>query len=116
MMKFAERLLPLFAEPIKADRLTVGQCYFSVTYADTEMTIPLIESMVFIGRDLSPGDTDRLYFQEVESYRDGKRLDDAVDGDGTKFFVCSPIECSAVFEFERAIEELMRCSLRRGSG
>jgi hypothetical protein len=115
-MKFAERVLQPFAEPITADRMTVGQCYFSVTYADTEMTIPLIESMVFIGRDLNSGDTGKLYFQDVESYRDGKRLDDAVEGDGTKFFVCSPTECSAVFEFERAIEELMRCSLRRGGG
>ncbi len=113
-MKFGGRDLPPYAEPVKAADLDVGDCYFSVTFADTEMTIPLIESMVFVGRDLEPGDAGLLYFQDVESFREGTQYNDSDEASGVRLFVCSPNECSAIFVFDRALDELLRCAVRRG--
>jgi hypothetical protein len=112
-IKFESRELQPFSQPVSPDQLNVGDHYFSVTFADAGMTIPLIETLVFIGRDLDPGDGHKLHFQDVESYREGKRLETAQEGDGARFFACSPSDCGAIFDFERALEELMRCAIRR---
>lgn len=50
-------------------KFTEGEVYFRVTYPDKHMLYPLVESFVFIGKDLSPEDPrDSWYFQFAESY------------------------------------------------
>jgi hypothetical protein len=40
------------------------------------MLLPIMETWVFLGRHLDPEDVkDRLYFQDLESYRQGIRYD-----------------------------------------
>jgi hypothetical protein len=53
-----------------ATELVIGQPYFLLGYADRDFTLPLIKSLVYIGRDLDPSGPPgtRWYFQDPESY------------------------------------------------
>jgi hypothetical protein len=47
----------------------VGEVYFRVTYPGASMRYPLIESLVFVGKNLSDEDIeDTWYFQFADSY------------------------------------------------
>jgi hypothetical protein len=70
---------------------------------------------VFIGRNLEPGDSGRLYFQDATSYISGIRYEEGGEyGDRgeTKIHVVEE-NAPFVFEFERKLDVLLRCSLRR---
>lgn len=112
-MRFEQRELPPYAEPITADELKEGAVYFSVTYADDRMLIPTVETLVFIGRNLEPGDSGQVYFQDINSYQMGFRYELVREDDYARFSTGSENELNHLFEYERALEELMRCSLRR---
>ena len=65
-MRFEERELKPYAEPVTASLLKQGEANFSVQYVDGDGHIPIVETWVFAGRKLSPEDTgDTLYFQEM---------------------------------------------------
>lgn len=120
-MQFEERKLPPYSEPISSTQavLREGSVYFLVNYVRGDMTIPTMETLVFIGRNLESGDAGKVYFQDVLSYRRGNRYgrDDSVEGDEAdvvgRVFCGSEDEMHDMFEYERALEGLIRCSLRR---
>jgi hypothetical protein len=112
-MHFDQRELQLHAEPVLTSELNEGTVYFAVTYVDSEMLIPTFEAIVFIGRDLEPSDQGQAYFQDIRSHRDGVRYDWDTDDGEASFFCGSEDELDHIFTFEHALEELMRCSLRR---
>ena len=79
------------------------------------MLVPELDPLVFIGRNLEPGDSGRLYFQDADSYRSGNRYGkrgDRKDGGEIKIHVVEE-NVPFVFEFERALDVLLRCSLKR---
>ena len=112
-LRFEERELKPFAEPVPAARLKEGSVYFSVNYMDDEMLIPTLEPLVFVGRDLDSGDAGQVYFQDVNSYRQGIRHDSAANDDRAQFWSGTEKETSHIFEYAPALDELMRCALRR---
>lgn len=112
-MLFEERELPLGSQNLSADELRVGAIYFAVNYFDRELLIPGIEPVVYIGKDLEPGDSGQVYFQDLDSYRDGVRYGAASGNEHARFFTGSELELGHLFDFDRALEELMRCSVRR---
>ncbi|HEX6731297.1 MAG TPA: hypothetical protein VF074_14835, partial [Pyrinomonadaceae bacterium] len=67
----------------------------------------------FIGRDLEPEDVGQVYFQDVESYREGFQYGSDVTDEWATFESGSENELGHIFQFERALESLMCCSLRR---
>ncbi len=115
-MRFEERELKTFATFVLAKDLKEGAVYFVTHYLDDKMLIPIMRPVVFIGKNLEPGDAGRLYFQDVESYRSGSRRDSR-DLDTEALFESFPEtdtgDVSAVYEYEDALDELMRCALRR---
>ena len=112
-MRFEAREIKPYAEPVSASALKVGDVYFSVQFADSNLLIPIMETWIFLGRRFDPEDVeDRLYFQDVESYRQGIRYDSEDTGDA-KFQVPTENNINHIFEYERALERLMECSLRR---
>ena len=124
-MLFEQRVLTPYGEPVHESALIVGEIYFSVKFVDDDMLVPIMETLVFIGRNIEPGDKDRVYFQDVESYNDGVRLG-TVEPDRVnqeeEFASVSPLfykqsadQLAHIFEFERALDQLMKCSLRRRS-
>jgi hypothetical protein len=58
------------------DIFVVGQVYFEVKYPERSMKYPLVESFVFLGKNLSDEDTEETwYFQYAQSFaKDGSVL------------------------------------------
>lgn len=55
-----------------SDRFTVGELYFRIKYAEPARRYPLIDSFVYVGKNLSDEDTeDTWYFQFADSYAKG---------------------------------------------
>jgi hypothetical protein len=109
-MLFPARELQPYGEPVPLDQLSVGGIYFGVYFLDEECFVPVLEPRVFIGCDLEPADKDKFYFQDYASYRDGVRYDDASHEDDVVFQTDAE---KRIFEYEKALEILLGCSLRR---
>lgn len=126
-MRFEGRELSRYAKPVAGHALRVGTTYFSLTYLDVEMHIPLLEPLVFIGRNLREGDVSRLYFQDAESFRRGIAFDSTDDEaqpitsssavaasfQRAVFYDTAENDATNIFEYEQALDELLKCSLRR---
>lgn len=89
-----------------------------VNYLDDDMLIATMETVVFIGRNLEQDDVGKVYFQDAASYREGIRFDSKPQDDElpVRFFSGPETQTAHIFEFEQALEELMKCSLRRKAG
>jgi hypothetical protein len=102
-MRFEERELKPYAEPVLPDQLQEGKVYFSVIFLDEDGLVPIMEPRVFIG---SKAET----FQDSHFYRRGIRFESPYADDEATF------ETGAgryMFEYERALDVLMACALRR---
>lgn len=109
-MQFEARELKTYAEPISTETLKVGDTLFAVNFLDQKMLLPVMEPRVFIGRDLVPGDKDEFYFQDYDSYQDGIRFETATKDSDAIFETGAE---KHMFEYERALDVLMNCALRR---
>jgi hypothetical protein len=98
LVRFEGRELKSYAEPVSAAELKEGSVYFALTFVDEDMLIPTMETLVFAGRDLEPGNVRKFYFRDVDS-------EDEWD------YTASNI--NHIFEIEHALDQLMACSLRR---
>jgi hypothetical protein len=110
---FESRELKPYAEPVSADEIRAGSVYFSVNFVDGDMLYPTLEPVVFVGVDLDDDEVGMAYFQDLDSYRRGVRYDDTGKDAEATFSKGSVKELNHIFEFERALEVLMACSLRR---
>jgi hypothetical protein len=52
------------------DELREGECYFEISFWDTQSDIPCIETWIYVGKNLLKEGTqeNRWYFQDPESY------------------------------------------------
>ena len=114
-MRFEARDLPPHAEPVSAGELVVGNVYFAVQYLDQQRLIPTWEPLVFLGRDLEPEDSGQLYFQDAESHYAGARYEDE-NSEGAVFYQQASDQIKHIFEFDRALDRLLACGIRRSSG
>lgn len=112
-MLFEARELKSHAEPISDAELEKGSVYFLVSFVDEQMLIPTMDTVVFVGRNLEPGDEEQVYFQDIDSFRRGILYDTAEEGDHAVFHSGSRNELGHVFDYERALDRLLVCSLRR---
>lgn len=110
-MRFPERELTPYAEPVLATELSEGSVCFSVTFVDDDLHIPVIETLAFVGKS----DDGLLLFQDIESHRQGISRDSATNDHPATFFRCSEDQLKSIFEYEHALDELLRCFLRRQS-
>src|SRR5215470_3449849 len=124
-MRFEDRELESGAESISYTgcELQKGGLYFAINYfANRDLTVPLIETLVFLGRNLMDGDTAKIYFQDVMSYFCGRRFEGGgveEPDDGTEYEEAGRIYSSQedaahyIFDYEHALDELIKCSFRR---
>jgi hypothetical protein len=113
MSRFEARELKSYAEPISASELRTGSIYFFVNFVDEAMLVPTMDTVVYIGENLAPGDTDQVYFQDIESFNRGVTYTAEGDGEVAIFQNGSRNELNHVFDFEHALEVLLACSIRR---
>jgi hypothetical protein len=109
-MRFEARELKPYSEPVAPEQLQVGETYFAVLFLDKPGQIPVLEPRVFIGRDLEPGDDGKFYFQDYISYARGIRIDSSTNDDEAIFETGRE---KHIFEYERALDLLLACALRR---
>ena len=118
-MHFDRRDLKPYAEPVTPGSLVVGEVYFSVQYHDQGMLVPEVEALVFLGDNLDPGpDAVGHYFQDAGSFIAGARYDAGAseeDGEGNEahIYLQPPGQVKHIFSFESALDELLKCTLRR---
>ena len=112
-MRFEERELKPYAETVPPEDLKVGTVYFAVYFVDDEMLIPVVEPKVFIGSDLDPERPGKFHFQDIDSYRQGVRYESSTEDDDAIFETGTERH---IFEYEKALDVLMRCALRRRKG
>ena len=113
-MRFEGRELKPYAEPVSVSKLTRGSVYFAVTYVDDQMLMPMVEPIIFAGQNLDAGDVGSvIYFQDAASYRQGIRHESPARGGDATFFAALESEIKHIFEYESALDELLRCALRR---
>ena len=109
-MKFEARELKEYAEPVLPEQLREGKVYFAIVFHDEDMLVPSMEPRVFIGPKPEPEGTE-LLFQDFVSYQRGIRYE-SDDADGRATFDNSGVG-RYIFEYERALDVLMACALRR---
>ncbi|HZE68521.1 MAG TPA: hypothetical protein VE135_03220 [Pyrinomonadaceae bacterium] len=112
-MYFEGRELSTSAEPVSSTELQPGEIYFAVNFVDHEMLIPIVETLVYIGRNLEPGDIGKVYFQDIESHREGVGYLSSSKDNLARFLGGSQNELGHIFTFEKALDVLLGCSLRR---
>jgi hypothetical protein len=108
-LRFEGRDLKPYGEYVQASGLVEGVTYFAVHFLDDLMLVPELDPLVFIGRNLEPSDSGRLYFQDADSYLRGVRY---AQGGKSEIHVVAE-NAPFVFEFEGALDVLLRCSLKR---
>lgn len=116
-LRFEARDLTPWAEYVTTDHLRVGDVYFDVRFLDDDSLVPVLEPLVFIGYNLGNGDTSAVYFQDAASYLSGVHAyspGQPPQPSGTEAVVCRFTgDGGHVLTYDRALEVLMRCSLRR---
>ena len=102
MMRFEARDITNYAEPLLANELKEGEIYFWVEfYDDGHLLVPALKPWVFVGRNLKPGDTRHLYFEDITALEDTRDRFILEEGQG------------GVYDYEHALNLLLACSLRR---
>jgi len=108
---FEQREPKDFAESVVSSGLREGRVYLSVQFLDNDMVIPVIETLVYIGKDLRPDDSGKFYFQDARSFRRG--VPHTRSGNEAIVHAHDERNLTHIFEYEKALEVLMTCSLRR---
>ena len=110
-LHFEGRDIGGYGEFVKPVDLLEGEIYFAVYYFDKDLLVPELRPFVFIGRDLEPDDSEKLYFQDADSYLAGVRYHTRVEGEGEIHRVHQ--DTPFVYDFDRALDRLLYCSLIR---
>lgn len=112
-LEFKKRFLEPFIEPVEASELREGVVYYTIDYSDSEMMIPHVMTVVYIGKNLDEDVEDTHHFQDFNSYDFGVTMDSNAD-DVPAMFIGQPEDnLNNIFIFEKVLDELMRCSIRR---
>lgn len=111
-MYFDGRELKPYAEPVTPSALREGETYFMVQFVDVEMLVPVVEPVVYVGKNLEAEDVNQFYFQDASAFLAGVRLENGVS-DGALLYKQAEGEMSHVFEFEKGLNVILACSLRR---
>lgn len=112
-MRFEGKELGRAIRYVPPASLKEGEVYFHVRYLEHELFVPELVAFVFIGRDLSKGDHGYVYFQDFTSYQEGTRFGKSREGAAPVYERFLESQGSSVCDFDDALDELMRCALRR---
>lgn len=112
-MRFEGREINELIEPVAADDLREAGVYFQLKDFDSDCFLLEVTPWVYLGRDLDEEDDGVLYFQDACSHRDGVRMSDRTRRDEVTFQLARVESQNVMYEFEKALEQLMWCSTRR---
>lgn len=110
-MRF-ERELPTYAEPVRATDLEVGETYFTVQYLDEDLLFPVVETLILTHRKQGEDGNTVFGSQDLRSYRAGIRQGPP-DAESAIFYSQPEKYLNHIFDYEHAVDELIRCMGRR---
>ncbi|UOD27742.1 hypothetical protein INH39_19815 [Massilia violaceinigra] len=102
----------LYAEPIEVFELRQGDLYFMLNYFDEDLLIPELQTLVFLGREVTGENVSLLYFQDIESYTIRGPYPNFTDGPGD-IFHCTDDQLGCIFRLDKAVSALQNCVKRR---
>ena len=109
--------IPESPSSVDASELQEGTVCFRLAYFDADLSVPSVEPVVYIGRNLEPGDEAVVYFQDCASYGKGVRFGALTLGVGAAIFESFDADGGTnILHFEQAVDELLRCAIRRRGG
>lgn len=114
---FPERAVPESGNPITPEHLRLGGHYFRVSFVDSDMCVPEMIPLVFIGRGQASQSAKKFVFQDFYSYSKGVEPESerhSTDNSESRLEVYGRKELGGIYEFEDALNSILRCSLRRG--
>ena len=95
------------------DPFIVGEVYFRVTYPGASLQYPMIESFVFVGKNLSDSDTeDTWYFQFADSFAKHGSILKGTGGD-RRVSCLTASELGCMLDDERLLQALSAARSRR---
>jgi hypothetical protein len=100
------------SEPVSSDQMQEWRVYFALQFADPDLLVPVLYPLIFLGY-LDSDDPSLRFFQSLDSFIDGVRYSTRTDEQTEFFEVYGPDEGKHIFDYERALEVLMRCALNR---
>lgn len=100
------------AKSVKASDLVKGATYFMLSYTDEHFLIPIVETLIFLGRGLQGESDVKLYFQDAESYVHVGPFPQETSDD-QELFTFPDHGLGSILELDEAIEELQRCLARK---
>jgi hypothetical protein len=106
------REIPTYAESVSANDLNQGEVYFSVQYADEGLLLPIMETLVFTGREKGEDGSVIYCFQDLTSHQQGIKRG-SQEAERALFYFQHANQLRHIFEYDCALDELIRCSLRR---
>jgi hypothetical protein len=112
-MYFEGRELKSLPRPVKKNELKLNNVYFALKYQDKGMLVPSLEPVVFIGNDLDPTHKGELYFQDFVSHQKGISFSSSSPDDASEFFIIPEKTIGFIFEYDAALNELLKCSIKR---
>jgi hypothetical protein len=112
-MYFEGRELNSLPRPVSKEELKINEVYFRLRYLDNGMLIPNFDAVVFIGTNLDPEHEGEAYFQDYESHQKGISFSSHTPDDGSEFFIVRESRIGFIFDYDHALEELIKCSMRR---
>jgi hypothetical protein len=111
-MRFEAREVEDYAEPVASSDLRKGESYFMLQFMDDTMLVPIMTPFVFVGTHSWESGDERYILQEYDSYAAGERFDPGGES-LVAFQLYRANEMNHIFEFEKALNVLLRCSIRR---
>src|SRR5882757_9654961 len=97
---------------VPAPQLKVGNIYFIVTYIGTGVLWPEIESLIYLGENVTGDDPATLFFQDASSYSSLGPFPQVVDED-IYVLTTGAQPPPNLFELNGVIDELSRCAARQ---
>jgi hypothetical protein len=90
----------------------IGEVYYRLTFPDKKMQYPIIESLVYLGKNLSDEDTtDTWYFQPASDFG---RHGSALEGEGRPVICVGHLELGDVLDSELLRLAIAEATARRG--
>lgn len=89
-----------------------GKLYFMVQYIDSDLLVPVVQSVIFIGKNVDGEGEDLWYFQDVESHATLGEYPNAEVGPGD-IFVLPREGLSSIVVLDAVVKDLSECSGRR---
>jgi hypothetical protein len=97
--------IPRYAQPVVPETLHVRETYFSLTFIDDEMMIPVLIPIVFLGET----EDGQFLFQDAESFYLGPEAGD----EPINYSAYSKQSLASVFDYESMLHGLLQCFARR---